>query len=104
MVGGTIALDSFKRDFGLTDDVDAATRDTAQANITSMFAVGAFFGALITFPIAEKIGRRLAISTACLIIMAGGAMMAGAQGSCEQIPVVILFIVPCEACCRVLIY
>ncbi|KAK7754977.1 hypothetical protein SLS62_003061 [Diatrype stigma] len=80
-MGGTIALDSFKRDFGLTDDVDAATRDTAQANITSMFAVGAFFGALITFPIAEKIGRRLAILTACLIFMAGGAMMAGAQGS-----------------------
>ncbi len=81
MIGGTLALDSFKSDFHLTDDVDAATRDSAQANVTSMFAVGAFFGALVTFPIAERVGRRVAILTACLVFMAGGSLMAGARGS-----------------------
>lgn len=63
------------------DDIDPTVRDNAQANITSLFAVGAFFGALITFPLAERIGRRLTILVACLIFLVGGGLMTGAQGN-----------------------
>ncbi|KAI1501411.1 quinate permease [Biscogniauxia marginata] len=80
VIGGTMALDSFGRDFKL-HEMSTSASDNAQANITSMFQVGAFFGALVTFPIAEKIGRRLAILVACLTFTVGGSMMTGAQGS-----------------------
>lgn len=47
-----MALDSFRRDYGL-DKVPQKTRDTVQGNIVSTFQAGCFWGALLTFPIAE---------------------------------------------------
>lgn len=79
VIGGTMALDSFRRDFNL-ENMTIQERDAAQANIASMFQVGAFFGALLTFPVAEKFGRKKAIMTACAIFVVGGTMMAAAQG------------------------
>ncbi|KAI6511035.1 hypothetical protein MCOR13_000720 [Pyricularia oryzae] len=79
VIGGTMALDSFKRDFGF-NDIPASLRDAHSADIVSTFHVGCFFGALFTFPVAERIGRRWAILMACLIFMVGGSMMAAADG------------------------
>lgn len=42
----TVALDSFKRDFGLEKSTQLA-RDTLQGNIVSTFQAGTFFGTLI---------------------------------------------------------
>ncbi|KAL8408636.1 hypothetical protein RB594_007181 [Gaeumannomyces avenae] len=80
VIGGTMALDSFKRDFGLESALPHV-RDATQADIISTFHVGCFFGALLTFPIAEAIGRRKAILMAAIVFMVGGSMMAAAQGS-----------------------
>lgn len=74
VIGGTMALDSFKRDFGL-DDVSSTARDTLQGNIVSTFQAGTFFGALLTFPIGEKYGRRKAILAAIIIFLLGGSLM-----------------------------
>ncbi|KAF6813906.1 quinate permease [Colletotrichum sojae] len=79
VIGGTMSLDSFVRDFGI-DNMTTSQRDNSQANIASMFQVGAFFGALLTFPVAEKYGRKKAIMTAALVFCVGGAMMSGANG------------------------
>ncbi|KAL0930050.1 quinate permease [Colletotrichum truncatum] len=79
VIGGTMALDSFVRDFGI-DTMNPSERDNSQANIASMFQVGAFFGALLTFPVAERYGRKKAIMAAALIFCVGGAMMSGANG------------------------
>jgi len=38
VIGGTMALDSFRRDFAL-DQVESTTRDTIQGNIVSTFQV-----------------------------------------------------------------
>jgi hypothetical protein len=38
VIGGTMALDSFRRDFAL-DQVDSTVRDTIQGNIVSTFQV-----------------------------------------------------------------
>ncbi|KAE9573319.1 putative quinate permease [Colletotrichum fructicola] len=84
VIGGTMSLDSFVRDFGI-DNMTPSERDNSQANIASMFQVGAFFGALLTFPVAEKYGRKRAIMTAALVFCVGGAMMSGANGMLELV-------------------
>ncbi|KAK6363009.1 hypothetical protein TWF730_000458 [Orbilia blumenaviensis] len=79
VIGGTMALDSFKRDFGL-DNVSQHQRDTLQGNIVSTFQAGTFFGALLTFPIGEKIGRKKAIMLAVAIFLVGGTLMTCSNG------------------------
>jgi MFS family permease len=74
VIGGTMALDSFKRDFGL-DKYVGHTRDTLQGNIVSTFQAGTFFGALLTFPLGEKFGRKKAIMLADIIFLLGGTLM-----------------------------
>lgn len=69
-----MALESFKRDFGL-EGRDQHSIDTLQGNIVSTFQAGTFFGALLSFPLAEKIGRKRSIMIASLIFLVGGIMM-----------------------------
>ena len=69
-----MALDSFKRDFGL-DKATQYQRDTLQGNIVSTFQAGTFFGALLTFPIGERFGRKKAILFACSIFLVGACLM-----------------------------
>ncbi|KAJ6259828.1 Quinate permease [Drechslerella dactyloides] len=84
VIGGTMALDSFKRDFGL-NGVSQHQRDTLQGNIVSTFQAGTFFGALLTFPIGEKIGRKKAIMFAIAVFLVGGTLMTAANGSLSLI-------------------
>ncbi|KAK1982934.1 general substrate transporter [Colletotrichum cereale] len=79
-----MALDSFRRDFHL-DEVSPATRDTIQGNIVSTFQAGCFFGALLTFPIAEKFGRRKTVMMAAAVFLVGGALMTAASGNLNLI-------------------
>lgn len=79
VIGGTMALDSFRRDFDLAD-VTAAERDTLQGNIVSTFQAGCFFGSLLTFPLAEKIGRKKSIFLAAAVFLVGGALMTASRG------------------------
>lgn len=74
-----MALDSFRRDFGLAN-VSGTYRDTLQGNIVSTFQAGCFFGSLLTFPLAEKFGRKRAIFAAALVFIAGGTLMTAAHG------------------------
>ena len=74
VIGGTLALDSFRRDFDIADKV-GHERDTLQGNIVSCFQAGAFFGAFFTFPLADLIGRKRAIMIASAIFLAGGTLM-----------------------------
>lgn len=76
-----MALDSFRRDFKLVGRTQFE-RDTIQGNIVSTFQAGCFFGALLTFPIGERIGRRKAILAASLIFLLGGTLMVGVRKSC----------------------
>jgi MFS family permease len=74
VIGGTMALDSFKRDFGL-DIEDQDTIDTLLGNVVSTFQAGAFFGSLLSFPLAEKIGRKKSIMIAAVVFLVGGSLM-----------------------------
>jgi len=84
VIGGTMALTSFIRDFGW-EGVSKTTRDNIQANIVSTFQAGCFFGALITFPLAEKFGRRRVVMAAGTVFLCGGTLMTAAQGDLNLI-------------------
>jgi len=79
VIGGTMALDSFRRDFGLLK-ASGTYRDTLQGNIVSTFQAGCFFGSLLMFPLAEKIGRKRAIFVAAIIFIVGGVLMTASHG------------------------
>ncbi|KAI9167907.1 putative quinate permease [Paramyrothecium foliicola] len=80
VIGGTMALDSFRRDFRM-EDMPQSERDTIQGNIVSTFQAGCFFGALITFPAAERFGRRITIMCAACVFLLGGTLMTAARGN-----------------------
>lgn len=79
-----MALNSFIRDFGWAN-VSKSTRDGIQANIVSTFQAGCFFGALLTFTIAEKIGRKRTVMIAGLVFLVGAALQTAARGSLNLI-------------------
>ncbi|KAL4958432.1 general substrate transporter [Aspergillus filifer] len=79
VIGGTMALDSFRRHFGLINASDTET-DTLEGNIVSTFQAGCFFGSLLTFPLGERFGRRNAIVMAICVFCVGGSLMTGASG------------------------
>jgi len=78
VIGGTMALDSFVRDFKM-NEMAPYVRDTTQANIVSTFQAGCAAGALFTFPIAERIGRRWTIVLGAMIFLLGGTLMTAAM-------------------------
>lgn len=84
VIGGTMALDSFRRDFAL-DNIETSKRDTIQGNIVSTFQAGCFFGALLTFPLAEKWGRKKTVILASCVFLIGGALMTAANGNLNLI-------------------
>jgi MFS family permease len=74
VIGGTMALEPFRRDFGMERVSDLET-DTLEGNIVSTFQAGCFFGSLLTFPLAERFGRKMAIVLAISIFCVGGSLM-----------------------------
>ncbi|KAF7596651.1 hypothetical protein BBP40_000573 [Aspergillus hancockii] len=80
VIGGTLALSSFRRDFGLKRASKLET-DTLEGNIVSSFQAGCFFGSLLTFPLAERFGRKMAIVMAISIFCVGGSLMTAASGN-----------------------
>ncbi|KAM0752839.1 putative hexose transport-related protein [Meredithblackwellia eburnea MCA 4105] len=56
-IGGTLALKSFQKEFGLT----TANTSLLSANIVSTFQAGAAAGALLSYPVCEKWGRRVTL-------------------------------------------
>ncbi|KAM3522296.1 hypothetical protein MY4038_008685 [Beauveria bassiana] len=84
VIGGTMALDAFRKDFDMLD-MERRVRDTIQGNIVSTFQAGCFFGALITFPAAERFGRKITILTAALVFLLGGTLMTASMGNMSMI-------------------
>lgn len=50
-----------------------------------MAKAGCFFGALFTFPIAEKFGRKKTMMLASLIFLLGGTLMTASHGNLNMI-------------------
>jgi MFS family permease len=76
--GGTLALDSFVRDFKLDE-----RGSNTSANLVSLFQGGSFFGAGLQLPLTEKFGRKYTILFANVIFMASAFAQTFAHGSVE---------------------
>lgn len=79
-IGGTIALPSFRREFGL-DKMAQTEVNFLSANIVSTYQAGCFFGALMGYPIGQLYGRKKGLMFAGLIFVIGAAMMLGADSA-----------------------
>ncbi|KAH8832407.1 general substrate transporter [Flagelloscypha sp. PMI_526] len=80
--GGTIALTSFQRDFGMLH-LSASQFNNASANLVSLFQGGSFFGAGLQYPITLKIGRKWTIILSNVLFIASGFMQVFANGSLD---------------------
>lgn len=77
-IGGTVALPSFKKEFGL----DMMTKEHANfvvSNVISVFHAGCFFGALFSYPFSYYWGRRWSLVVAAVLITVGSAIMLAAS-------------------------
>jgi MFS family permease len=79
-IGGTFALQSFRKEFGF-DKMSAATVNTISANIVSCYQAGAFFGAFLAYPAGHYFGRRIGLVIFSLIFLLGAGIMLGASGT-----------------------
>lgn len=77
-IGGTVALDSFKNEFGLDK---SAHSSFIISNVISVFHAGCFFGALFSYPFSFYLGRRIPLIFAAFLITAGSGIMLAANSS-----------------------
>lgn len=77
--GGMVSLNSFKREFGFTD-TNADDYSWTSETIISLFQAGAFFGALLTYPLASKYGRVITLWIACGFLLIGSGIQLAANG------------------------
>lgn len=78
--GGTLALPSFKRDFGL-DVMSKTEAANTKANLVSLFQGGSFFGAGLQLPFTERYGRKWSVIFSNVIFLASAFAQTFAAGS-----------------------
>ncbi|KAG9513978.1 general substrate transporter, partial [Aureobasidium melanogenum] len=79
IIGGVLTLPAFKTKYGL-DNLSTIQRADLQANIVSTLQCGCFAGALIASYIADRLGRRMALLIAAVIVTIGCVFQAAADG------------------------
>lgn len=79
-IGGVMALDSFKSEFGL-DQMSPSHASYVISNIISSFHAACFFGALISYPFSHYYGRKVTLLIASFMMTLGSAIMLAASSS-----------------------
>ncbi|KAB5572655.1 MFS quinate transporter QutD [Coniochaeta sp. 2T2.1] len=72
-LGGTLALPSFRTQFGL-DGLSTGDVNNLSSNIIITFQAGCFFACFLALPLAETLGRRLTLIIASTVFVAGAAI------------------------------
>lgn len=72
-IGSTVSLQSFKDEFGLHTPKLTST-NSVLANVVSVFQAGAYFGALLFYPIGEYFGRRTGLNLLGFLLTFGAAI------------------------------
>ncbi|KAG9664497.1 general substrate transporter, partial [Aureobasidium melanogenum] len=79
IIGGVLTLPAFKTKYGL-DALSTIQRADLQANIVSTLQCGCFAGALIASYVADRLGRRMALLIAAVVVTIGCVFQAAADG------------------------
>ncbi|KAI9899822.1 hypothetical protein N3K66_006283 [Trichothecium roseum] len=79
IIGGVLTMDTFKETYHLNDKPQIVLANLS-SNIVSVIQAGAFLGCLCSMWLADKIGRRLSLVVASVLIFIGVALQAGASG------------------------
>jgi SP family sugar:H+ symporter-like MFS transporter len=69
LIGGVLTMDSFNNSFGLNKS--SPNHASLEGNIVSVLQAGCFFGAMSSFYLSDKLGRRYALFLADLIFIVG---------------------------------
>lgn len=77
-IGTTIALPSFRSEFGFTH-LSTAQVNLLSANIVSCYQAGAFFGAISAYMAGFYGGRKMGMAFFAAIFMLGAGLMCGAN-------------------------
>lgn len=72
-IGGTVELESFQKEFGI-DKMTSNEKSLVSANVVSIFHAGAFWGALLMYPIGELCGRKIGLIVSGFILTLGCAI------------------------------
>jgi MFS family permease len=83
-IGGTITLPSFTARYGLAG-ANGNALAALKANIVSTFQAGCFFGAILCYPLTERLGRRIPLMILGLIFDLGAILQVAASGSLGMI-------------------
>ncbi|KAH6981371.1 general substrate transporter [Ilyonectria sp. MPI-CAGE-AT-0026] len=79
IIGGVLTMDTFKEKYGLIDKSGTAIANLS-SNIVSVIQAGAFAGCIFSMWLANKIGRRLSLISASILVFIGVALQAAANG------------------------
>lgn len=88
VMGSVLALDSFKKDFGLPlgkTGFASSKNASISSNVVSLLTAGCFFGAIAASFINEKWGRRPTLMGFSVIFLIGAAVQTAASHSIGQI-------------------
>ncbi|KAL7271115.1 hypothetical protein RUND412_006156 [Rhizina undulata] len=77
-IGGTLALSSFKDEFGL-DKLSTDKFNFLSANIVSLYQAGCFFGAFLGYPAGQFLGRKIGLLLGSIAFVLGAGLMLGAN-------------------------
>lgn len=80
IIGGVLTLPSFRSEFGIDPKSDPVGAANLSANIVSVMQAGAFAGALIASPIADRYGRKPALYMVSVLTVVGVIFQAAASG------------------------
>lgn len=72
-IGGTVSLTSFQEEFGM-DKMTASESTLIEANVVSVFQAGAFWGALMMYPVGEIFGRKIGLIISGFLLTFGAAI------------------------------
>ncbi|OQE31554.1 hypothetical protein PENSTE_c001G02731 [Penicillium steckii] len=82
VMGSVLALDSFKKDFGLpvgTGGFADSENASISSNVVSLLTAGCFFGSIFAAYINDRIGRRYSLMLFSMIFLVGAAVQVGAH-------------------------
>ncbi|EIN09868.1 general substrate transporter [Punctularia strigosozonata HHB-11173 SS5] len=91
LIGGVIAMKSFKEYFGV-DKMSKSAQDDLSGNIVSVLQAGCFFGALFTGYFSGKFGRKPSLIAAGVIYIIGSLIQSVVGlGSSEKVGLRVLY-------------